>query len=266
MVREPVVQGRFYPENPKKLGAVLDKMVPPCGTRVKAIGALSPHAGYMCSGEVAGKVYARMEPSGTYIILGPSHTGYGAPFAISDEKWRTPLGLVDVDHGLIDLLVNNTDLFKIDPAGHTGEHSIEVQIPFIQRTAPGALIVPITVKWDGLRELAEVGRAVALSIREAPRRVTIIASSDMTHYEPRDAAGRKDRQAIEKILDMDAKGLFDKVHGSNISMCGYLPATVMLFAAQELDVQKSELIEYTDSGDVTGDISDVVGYAGIVLY
>ncbi|MBU0570787.1 MAG: AmmeMemoRadiSam system protein B [Candidatus Omnitrophica bacterium] len=265
MSRKPVVAGRFYPGDRRSLERDLYAMIPRDVDKVDAIGAVVPHAGYMCSGGIAGKVYARLERKDTYIILGPSHTGLGLPFALSDEPWHTPLGDINVDIGLVELLLGNSELFRVDRAGHVGEHSIEVQLPFLQKTSPGSLIVPITVQRWIYSELFDAARAVAMSVKDAGKKVMIIASSDMTHYESREAAGVKDRQAIEKMLELDAEGLFNIVRDEGISMCGVLPVTVMLAAARELGAGRAELVEYADSGEVTGDCSDVVGYAGIVV-
>ena len=266
MVRKPAVAGQFYPGTKEGLERELAKMIPNITEKVDAIGAMSPHAGYVYSGPVAGEVYARLKPKATYIILNPNHTGYGAQFALSTEPWATPLGEVEVDEKLINVLKKKTSLIEEDPSGHLFEHSAEVQVPFIQRIAPNAKIVPITCSYGDITELEDVSGAIAGAVEETGRNATIIASSDMTHYETRKSAEAKDKKAIEKILELDPEGLLRTVSKENISMCGYLPTAVMLMAAKKLGAKKAELVRYADSGDASGDTFQVVGYAGIIVY
>lgn len=266
MARKAVVAGQFYAGSKKRLEKDLDDMIQKCPEKIDAIGAVSPHAGYMYSGAVAGKVYGKMKPRDTYVILSPNHTGYGSRFALSGEPWQTPLGEVEIDQKLTAALQKKTPLLKEDKDAHTYEHSIEVQLPFIQRTAPQAKIVPITVQNGNMSELREIAEAIASSITETKQGTVVIASSDMTHYETRESASGKDRAAIRKILDLDPEGLLNIVEKINISMCGYIPVVIMLAAVKKLTAKKAELIRYTDSGDVTGDTSQVVGYAGIIIY
>jgi AmmeMemoRadiSam system protein B len=266
MVRDPVVSGQFYPGDKKRLLEQLDEMIPEGVERIDAIGAVSPHAGYVYSGPVAGEVFARLEPKDTYVILSPNHSGYGGRFAACGDPWNTPLGTLDVDTALLGAIMGSTDLVTDDIEAHAFEHSIEVQLPFIQRTSPSAKIVPITVKYGELPELREVAGAISAAVSEREGRAVIIASSDMTHYESRDAAGKKDKMAIRKILDLDPEGLLEVVERNNISMCGYVPTALMLMCAENLNAKKAELVKYSDSGDVTGDTVQVVGYAGIIVY
>jgi AmmeMemoRadiSam system protein B len=266
MVRKPAVAGQFYPGTKEGLERDLAKMIPDIAEKIDAIGAMSPHAGYIYSGPVAGEVYARLKPKGTYIILNPNHTGYGAQFALSAEPWATPLGEAEIDEKLVGILKKKTSLIEEDPSGHLFEHSAEVQVPFIQRISPNAKIVPITCSYGDITELEDVAGAIAGAIEETGRNATIIASSDMTHYEPRKSAEKKDKKAIDRILELDPEGLLQTVSRENISMCGYLPTAVMLMAAKKLGAQKAELVKYADSGDSTGDTFQVVGYAGVIVY
>jgi AmmeMemoRadiSam system protein B len=266
MVREPAVAGQFYPGVKNSLSKSLDDMIPDIPDKIDAIGAIAPHAGYIYSGSTAGEVYARLKPKPTYVILSPNHTGYGVQFALSTEPWQTPLGVVEIDEKISEAIKQKTALVQEDKQAHMMEHSIEVQLPFIQKTSPGAKIVPITIQYGNLSELEEVADAIASSIEEAGKNAVIIASSDMTHYESRKSAKEKDQAAIQKVLDIDAEGLLRTVKAKNISMCGYMPASIMLLAAKKLNAKKAELVKYTDSGDVTGDTVQVVGYAGIIVY
>ncbi len=266
MVRNPAVSGQFYPANKGSLLDDLENMIPDRSDKIDAVGAIVPHAGYIYSGPVAGEVYARLKPRSTYIILSPNHTGYGARFASWSEPWRTPLGVVDVDRDLLAAMMQETGLVTEDPAAHAFEHSIEVQLPFIQKTSPAGKIVPMTIQYGNLSEYQEVADAIVSAAKRAARDVVILASSDMTHYESRKSAKEKDQKAIRAVLALDAEGLLDVVEKNNISMCGYIPAAIMLMCAKKMNAKKAELVRYSDSGDVTGDITQVVGYAGIIVY
>lgn len=266
MARNPAVAGQFYPQDKVKLLKELKELVPRTADRVDAIGAVSPHAGYVYSGRIAGAVFARLRPKGTYVILSPNHTGYGDDFAVSVEPWNTPLGTVDVDKDLIAAILERTGLVTNDKLAHAFEHSAEVQVPFVQFTSPDAKIVPITMAHAPMDDIRSVSKAIADAIKACASDVTIIASSDMTHYESRRSASAKDKEAIESVLKLDAEGLLDIVRTKEISMCGCVPVAMMILAAKELGALKAELVTYADSGDVSGDTDQVVGYAGIVVY
>lgn len=266
MVRMPAVAGQFYPMDRNTLLRDLGTLIPERKDKLDIIGAVAPHAGYVYSGGVAGELYARLRPKDVYVVLGPNHHGHGDDFAASREPWRTPLGTVDVDEELLSKVLGKTRLVTIDRTAHAFEHSIEVQVPFIQVTSPGAKIVPITVKYGTPEELEEVACSVADAIKETGRDAVIIASSDMTHYQSRKICAKKDKDAIERVLALDPLGLMRVVEEENISMCGYVPAVMMLMSAKHLGAKKAELVRYADSGDVTGDTGAVVGYASIVVY
>jgi AmmeMemoRadiSam system protein B len=265
MTRQPIVAGQFYPAGKDTLEEQLEDMIPDVSDKTDAMGAVSPHAGYMYSGSTAGEVYARLIPKDTYIIISPNHTGYGSRFSASSEPWSTPLGTVDIDRELLSAIMDETGLLKEDPAAHAFEHSVEVQIPFIQKTAPGAKIIPMTLSFGNIDEYRELAGAVVSGAKKLGRKVMVIASSDMTHYESRVSAAEKDRKAIQKVLDLDPEGLLEVVEKNDISMCGYIPTAIMLMCANKMGAKKAELIKYTDSGEATGDTEQVVGYAGIIV-
>lgn len=265
MVRVPAVAGQFYPAEKEALSVELDSLIPDVVNKIDPIGAICPHAGYMFSGRVAGEVYARMHPAETYIVLSPNHTGYGARYAVSDEDWETPLGVVAFDAELAGSIISSTDLLAIDPDAHLREHSVEVQLPFIRKISPEAKIVPITFQSGEMKDLREIALSLSASIKDSGRNVVIISSSDMTHYESRVSASAKDALALMKIGQLDPEGLLRVVHENNISMCGCVPSAIMLFAARELGAEKAELIKYADSGDALDDTSQVVGYAGVIV-
>ena len=265
MVRVPAVAGQFYRADKEGLSKDLDNMIPADCEKVDAIAAVAPHAGYMCSGDVAGEVYARLKPKSTYIILSPNHTGYGSCFSASREPWETPLGEAEIDEDVLNAIEAQTSLIEEDPVAHKYEHSVEVQIPFIQKIAPQARVVPLTVSHGRMNEYVEVADAIYSAVKGTGADVTVISSSDMTHYESRAAAQEKDKLAIQKILDIDAEGLLDVVEKNGISMCGSIPTAIMLIYAKKMGAKKSVLVKYSDSGEVTGDTLQVVGYAGIIV-
>lgn len=266
MIRNPVVAGQFYPDNPALLNHYLERYIPKGIPKEAALGVVVPHAGYMFSGAVAGAVYARLNIPDTLIILGPSHTGIGAAFAVMDKgSWNTPLGEVPINETLAQLILSETDLFTSDFAAHQYEHSIEVQLPFLQYLKKSFSFVPITLTHTWYSNCELLGEALAKAIKKFGESVLIIASSDMTHYEPHEKAKAKDSLAVNRILALDPGGLYETVHTHNITMCGVIPTTVMLQAVNLLGAKEAELIAYATSGDISGDYGSVVGYAGIIV-
>ncbi len=266
MIRNPAVAGQFYPEEPDQLRAMIGEIVDPSTDKEDVIGLVSPHAGYIYSGPVAGAAISRIKFKDTFIIIGPNHTGAGQPFSIMTEgAWKTPLGEVEIDHELAKKILAASKYLKEDSLAHQYEHSIEVQIPFLQYFKPDVKIVPIIFGHAGGDIYKEIGREIAGAINESGRGVVIIASSDMNHYESQETTQRKDTQAIEAILDLDEDELFKRVHELDISMCGYAPAISLISAAKELGVKGAELVRHQTSGDTSGDYSSVVGYAGILI-
>ena len=271
MIREPAVAGKFYPGNSKELlRALHGALAPPTHAvhppPVRALGCIAPHAGYMYSGAVAGAVFARLELPRRFIILGPRHYPQGAPLAIlSEGAWRTPLGDAAIDAPLAAALARACPLLREDAVAHASEHAIEVELPFLQQLAPGFRFVPIALGTDRFQAFDDLGRALATVIAAESEPVLILASSDMNHYESDEITRQKDARAIDRILALDPRGLYDVVRREQISMCGYGPATTMLVAANQLGAARAELVRYATSADVSGDTSWCVGYAGIVV-
>jgi MEMO1 family protein len=266
MLRQPVYAGQFYPKSTSEVKAMIESFVDKNAEKQDIIGLVAPHAGYIYSGAVTGAVISRIKFKDTFIILGPNHTGNGEPFSIMTEgTWKTPLGEVQIDSELAKKLVSISRYLKDDLGAHELEHSIEVQIPFLQYFKPDVKIVPIILGSGDGDILKEIGREIARAVRETKKEVIIFASSDMNHYEPQGTAKKKDTKAIEAMLAMDPDELLKRVDKLNISMCGYGPAVVMLTAASELGAGSAELVKYQTSGDVTGDYNAVVGYAGILV-
>jgi AmmeMemoRadiSam system protein B len=226
-----------------------------------------PHAGYIYSGHVAGAVYSRLELPDRYIILCPNHTGLGAPLAIvGSGEWETPIGNATVDEELAESLKSFDPDLQDDASAHRFEHALEVQLPFLQFLAETKIrFVPITVGTSDLASLERLGDAMAATIRQADGRTLIIASSDMNHYESDPIARVKDQKAIDRMLDLDAEGLYEVVHREEISMCGFGPATAMLTATKQLGATEAELVKYATSGDIFGERDQVVGYAGLII-
>ena len=266
MIRNPMVAGQFYPSSPDELRAMIRDMVDENAAREDVIGLVSPHAGYVYSGRVAGAAISRVGYKDTFVIIGPNHTGRGKPVSIMTEGvWKTPLGDVEIDSELARRLVAASDYLQEDDLAHQYEHSIEVQLPFLQYFKPDIKLVPIVLAFARGEVYSEVGREVARAIKESDREVGIIASSDLTHYESQEAARKKDNQAIEAILGLNGDELLKRVRELDISMCGYAPAVSLISAARELGATGAELIRYETSGDTTGDYAAVVGYAGIII-
>jgi MEMO1 family protein len=271
MLRQPAVAGRFYPADPAVLRADLNSYLSPPEARVRAVACIVPHAGYMYSGQVAGAVWSRLEIPQRLIILCPNHTGRGHPLAIMDEgEWLTPLGKVRVDRELAAQLLAAFPALAKDSDAHRSEHAIEVELPFLQVTRPGATFVPIAVGTSRRLLLENLGHAIANVIREHAAEnpkdsILIMASSDMNHYEDDATTRVKDRKAIDKILTLDPQGLYDTVINESVSMCGFGPAVAMLVAAKKLGAIRADLVEYRTSGDVSGEHDMVVGYAGIIV-
>jgi len=266
MIREPVVAGQFYPGSPQKLRTMIKGLVDEKAEKLDVIGLLSPHAGYMYSGPVAGATISRIKFKDTFIIMGPSHTGMGKPFSIMTEgTWETPLGAVEIDSELAEKILASSKYLEKDHMAHLYEHSIEVQIPFLQYFKPDIKIVPIILIYSDSAIYKEIGKAIAKAIKELGREAIIIASGDMTHYEPHQSAEKKDTQAIEAMLNLDEDELTKRVENLRISTCAHAPLVSLISAAKDLGATEAELVQYKTLGDITGDYSSVVGYAGLII-
>jgi MEMO1 family protein len=266
MIREAAVAGQFYPADAGELSATIRACLKPGQILEEAKGIVAPHAGYIYSGPVAGAVYGAVRLPARFILLGPNHTGRGRALSLYPSgQWRTPLGSVTVDEELNRSLAQECRLLAEDTAAHIREHSIEVQVPFLQLLAGNLRFAAICVGTTDYASLEALGHALARVIKASAEPVLIIASSDMSHYETAAAATRKDRLAIEKIEQLDPQGLYRTIFEKDVSMCGFAPAVAMLTACNDLGASGGRLIRYATSGDVSGDFDRVVGYAGIVI-
>jgi len=282
-VRQPAVAGTFYPADAAMLrrdvvsylgGGAKQNGAKQNGAkqngtkeeRSRALGSVVPHAGYMYSGHVAGAVYAHLELPSRFVILCPNHTGAGEPLAImSAGGWATPLGTAKIDSDLAAELKSAFPYLEEDAQAHRTEHSLEVQLPFLQTLLPDFSFVPICIGVGQLAVLEALGQAIAAVLASMKNDVMVIASSDMNHYESDAITRVKDRKAIDRILALDPAGLYETVRRERISMCGYGPTVAMLTAVKALGATQAELVKYATSGDISGERDAVVGYAGIIV-
>jgi AmmeMemoRadiSam system protein B len=268
LIREAAVAGRFYPSSQDDLRKQIKLFAGCSASKADYIACVLPHAGYTYSGEVATQTLAQMNIREKIILLGPNHTGGGASFSISARgAWQTPLGEVKIDEGLTSALLKKCAYLADDRLAHMYEHSLEVQLPILQYFKANFTIAPIVILSDDIASLVRAGEDLAAVIKETnlSDRVMIVASSDLTHYEPAESAKLKDEAAIEAILALDEELLMKRVQALNITMCGYAPVVVMLVAAKLLGAHSARLVKYQTSGDVTRDFESVVGYCGIVI-
>ena len=268
-VRPPAVAGTFYAGQADALRRDVRSHLSPAALAEPAFGAVVPHAGFIYSGPVAGAVYARVVVPQTAIILCPNHTGRGAPAAVDpSDAWRTPLGDVPVDRPLVRRLLELSPSLVEDGLAHSKEHSLEVQLPFLQVLRPDISFVPVCLGAPDLELCREVGLALATLAAEKAEEeepLLLLASSDMNHYESREIGRRKDSKALARIEAVDPEGLFRTVLSEHITMCGFLPATALLFAARASGIGQASVVARRDSGDETGETDSVVGYAGVIL-
>jgi AmmeMemoRadiSam system protein B len=268
MLRLPAVAGRFYPSDPVELTKMVRGYVPAerASARVHAKACLAPHAGYMYSGQVAGAVFSRVALPKKIVILGVRHYPRGERAAIlSRGAWRTPLGDAPIDEALADELRAACPLLREDDVAHSGEHSLEVQLPFLQVLDAGFMFVPVALGTIQFDELLAIGEGIGRVLRAAGDEVLVVTSSDMNHYEDDATTRTKDGKAIERLLAMDARGLYEICRSEKISMCGLGPAVAMLTALTAMGATEAQLVHYATSGDVSGDRGAVVGYAGMIF-
>ncbi len=267
MKRKAAVAGIFYPANPHELRKMVSRMVPQQIRKESAVCIVSPHAGFVYSGSVAGAVISTVNIPETCILIGPGHRHHESHFPLmSHGIWETPMGDVPVASGLAGSILKDSSLVVEDAAAHASEHSLEVQLPFLLYFQGKLRIVPLLVAYHAdYEELEEIGTTLAHAVKRSGENVLIVASTDMSHYVTAEVAKFKDSMAIDRILDLDPRGLHDVVRAEDISMCGYQATTAALCAAKMLGARRGDLIKYQNSGDITGDNREVVGYAGIKI-
>ncbi len=273
-IREPTVSGMFYAGTARELEEQIEwcykheigpgtiPQVNSKGLR-EIVAIVAPHAGYYYSGPVAAHTYKELADDGifdTAVILGPNHTGYGYPVSLwVGGGWNTPLGEVEINEELAQRL--SGEVIKADETAHIYEHSVEVQLPWLQHLYKKVRIVPITM----LAQDLETARTVGKAISQADDNLIIIASSDFTHYEPHSVAMERDESVIEAIVALDEEELYKRCESLNCTMCGYGPVASAIVAAKEMKATRASLLKYATSGDTSGDFSRVVGYGSIVI-
>ena len=265
--RPPAVAGTFYEASPARLREQVAACIaanPAPASRERFVGGVVPHAGLMYSGHVAAAFYIAAELPKRFIILCPNHTGFGHFAAINgDGAWRTPLGDAVIDAPLARALMQHTKLLSEDWRAHAREHSLEVQLPFLQQLAGDFTFVPLCLGAHRYAYCEEIGEAIADVVGAESEPVGILASSDLNHYEDQKETLRKDQLAIDPLLALDPQELWRVVDEYDVSMCGFIPATTMLIAAKKLGASRARLLKHATSGDINGDYGHVVGYAAI---
>ena len=267
MLRLPAVSGAFYPAEPHALTSLIHKYVSPdpLMERRSVRACLVPHAGYIYSGSVAGAVFARISLPKRIIVLGVRHFPYGEEAAIlSRGVWRTPLGDAPIDGELAARVSQSCELLLEDPLAHESEHSLEVQLPFLQVLDPGFKFVPIALGTLNYNALVAVGKSLGKILAEEPD-VLLLTTTDLNHYENQSTTIRKDNLAVEKILQLDAAGLYEICHRERISMCGLGPTVAMLTALRQVGATNATLVKHATSADYSHDTKKVVGYAGFLF-
>jgi MEMO1 family protein len=266
VTREAAYSGQFYPGRPDELRKAVNSFLLAPESLLDAKGVLVPHAGYIYSGAVAGRVFSSVKLPKRFILLGPNHTGRGMALALSPaDGWRTPLGVAAIDTELNQKLRKACPQLQEDPSAHQNEHCLEVQIPFLQVLRPGCSFSAICIRTSDYAALESLGHAMAQVVRSEGEPVLLVASSDMTHYEDADIAAGQDKFAIDRMLALDPAGLYRVILKNNITMCGFGPAVAVLVACADLNAASGTLIQYTHSGVVSGDCDQVVAYAGIAM-
>ncbi len=271
MIRPPAVAGQFYPKTASEVDTVLQTLIPLSASKRRAIAVVCPHAGWTYSGRTAGFVYSQVEIPDRVILVGPNHHGVGSDYAVyGSGSWHTPAGDVPIAEPLAAALLDNCELLAEDPRAHSGEHSLEVQIPMLLRANPNVRIVPLLIGggWPesgGRRNLREIGAAIAQTVQDYGKPVLLLASTDLNHYENQETSNIKDKLVLDAVVKLNEEALMDHVIDVEVSMCGVASTYIVLHAAKKLGAKRAELLDYRTSGDVSGDFTRVVGYGAVVI-
>ncbi len=271
MIRQPFAMGYFYPAGLEKINNLISSFnINSSEKKIDAFGVISPHAGYIYSGKTAYKGFSGIKIKDNIIIIGPNHTGLGTGFSVMSEgEYSFNDFSVSVNSELANSIIYEKDSpFVSDDLAHAREHSVEVQIPLLYSLKKDFKVVPIVVSFTSYDDVMSASKVIfnALKKLDMVDDVIIVASSDMSHYEKAETAKKKDDMAIKEILNLNPQGLYSTVMDNKISMCGIMPASIMLNIAKMAGRSNSMLIDYTNSGEVSGDYSSVVGYSSIIVY
>lgn len=266
MIRKPVASGQFYPNERHDLEKTIKSLTQDESSKVNAKGIILPHAGYFYSGGVAVATVGGVLPRKRIIILGPNHTACDCGFSLwAKGEWEIPFGKIGIDEDLAEKILKEGDWIKEDYLTHKLEHSLEVELPILNYFFGEFKFVPIICPVSSLNIYQEVASQLFKAVKKINEDVLLIASTDMTHYEPDQAVRKKDRQAIESIINFDEEELIAKVCEEKITMCGVAPVAILISCMKKLGAKKAQVRLYQTSADATGDCSSVVGYAGIII-
>ena len=266
MIREPVVSGQFYPGRSNVLEKTIEDFDPKESSKISAKGIILPHAGYPYSGRVATVTVSKVLPRKRLVILGPNHTGLGENFALwSQGSWEIPFGKLNIDEELAQLILTKGNYIKEDKEAHLQEHSIEVELPILYHFFGEFKFVPIACKMASLEKYRAVANQIVSALKEVKDDIFFVASTDLTHYESDQAARKKDRFAIEAMVNLDEQELINKINSMHITMCGVAPVAILISCLKQLGAKKSQVALYQTSGDSSGDYSAVVGYVGMII-
>jgi MEMO1 family protein len=267
MDREPIVAGKFYPGSRSTWEPMVRRFLENGEqAQTHTILAMAPHAGYVFSGKIAGQTLGRARLAPTVVLLGPNHTGRGASLALwPDGRWKVPGAELQVEGELAERLLQEEPSISKEYEAHRFEHSLEVMIPFLWTLDPNMRIVPLCVAENSIDGLRKAGEGLARVIKGWSGPVSVLVSSDMSHYVSHEQAKSRDSMALDAVLQLNPPGLFETVRRQGITMCGVLPMTMGLFASRILGGTKAELVSYATSGEVSGDYDQVVGYAGVIV-
>lgn len=269
-MRQPIAAGRFYPEQKKALLAELERLY----ANTEAVkprpckAAVVPHAGYIYSGRLAASTLAQITIPSTVLLIGPKHTPAGASLALAAKNWITPLGMVRQDTALSEAIAAQSEFIKMDDLAHENEHSLEVILPLLQYRQPDLAIAALAIGFLSYDDCVCVAEWLSAAIRVFEKKhqpLLLLASSDMNHFEEKEACRAKDTLALSAIDQMDPQGLYRVVADKNISMCGVVPVVITMLVLQQLGHGISVIAGYSDSSAASGDTSQVVGYAGILF-
>jgi len=264
MIREPAVAGMFYERDAASLKKHISKYIIDVKEKFKAKGVVVPHAGYIYSGRVAGEVFSSVEIPDIIIIMGPNHTGFGVPISVMNEGiFRTPIGDCKINEPFANEIIKNCSYAKKDIYAHLNEHSIEVQLPFILTLKKSFTFVPICLAEPDLNKLKSLAKTMADVIKD--KEVLLVASTDLTHYESAEEAKQKDKLVLDAIETLEPDIMVKHIREKDISMCGWMPVYVMLHCTKILGAKQGKIIRYANSGEVSGDYDQVVGYGGAVI-